>query len=155
MLTTIATNTMRVNEPTMRFPTGRLLGAAALGGAAGVAGVYLASLVPNWDVSFNIAAVIGAGLVVVIATLATLVMTPWVRRPMSAWMTMWLAGTVMRLLLTPLAAVLLYSATTPDRTTFGLSIGLSYLLALLIEAGVLARFVHQKLSAADSSPRSE
>lgn len=154
MTTPTATQTMPADEPTMRFPTARMLGAVVLGGAAAVGVMYLAALVPNWRIVFSADVIWGAVVVVAVAAVTTLAMTPWMQRPMSSWMTMWLGGTVMRLLLTPVAGFLLYSAALPDRTAFGLSIGLSYLLTLLAEAGVLAGFVHQKLTAAPEAPGS-
>ena len=83
-----------------------------------------------------------------IALAGVLVMTPWKPRLIADWMTMWLAGTVFRMLLTPIAAFLLYSAASHALAVkpLVLSVALTYLCTVLVEAAVLAR--HMK----DSCP---
>ena len=63
------------------------------------------------------------------------------RLMMSEWATMWLAATVLRLLLTPVAAYVLYSAAPLSLTPLMLSVGGTYLVVLLVEAAFLALHV--------------
>ena len=72
-------------------------------------------------------------------------MTPWRPRDLGMWMTMWMAATVLRLLLTPALAYLLYSATSLSGMALGLAIVTSYFLALLAEWVVLDRHINKVL----------
>ena len=106
----------------MAFPVGPLLRArGALAGPVGGAGVGLR----------------GIG--------GVLSMTPWSPAEMGRGMTMWMAATVLRLLLTPALAYLLYSATSLSGTALGLAIVFSYFLALLAEWVVLDRHINKVL----------
>jgi len=72
-----------------------------------------------------------------IALLGWFVLAPW--RPRSAldWMTIWLAGTVIRLLLTPLASLALYSAAPCDTGQFVAAVGGCYFAVVLSEVGMI------------------
>ena len=85
--------------------------------------------------------VLGAALVLAITMAALVVTSPWSRRPVSMQMTMWLAGTVIRLLATPAGAFLLYSAAPLDGTALTLSVGGIHLATLLTEAAVMSRLL--------------
>lgn len=88
-----------------------------------------------------VAGLAGAGVVAVVTLASVLVMTPWKRRPMDLWMTFWLAGTVVRLLVTPIAAFLLYSAALLPAEPLALAVATAYLVTVLTETAVLARHV--------------
>lgn len=128
-------------QPTISLPTARLLtvvvGVPALVGA----GWWLIGMAKGWSQSGQIVGVIGAGLVAVISTLSLLVMTPWTTRRISGWMTLWQAATVLRLLGTPIAAYVLYSATSLDGGSLALSIAVAYVLTLFCEAAVLSLYL--------------
>lgn len=85
------------------------------------------------------AAAMGAATAGAVALLGTAILRPAESRAASDWMTLWLAATVVRLLLTPLAALLLYSALSPPRVEFLLSVAGSYLACLAVETAILAR----------------
>ncbi len=82
----------------------------------------------------------GMSLTLVMSMLGLLVMSPWKRRLAVDWMTMWLGATVFRVLGTPVAAFLLYSAASPWLAIkpFGLSVAVAYLATLFAESAVLA-----------------
>ena len=104
---------------------------------------YLVVTLTGGDTSHAVAGPAGAGVVAVVALLSVLVMTPWKARPMDLWMTFWLAGTVVRLLLTPVGAFLLYSATPLPASALALAVALAYLVTVLTESSVLARHVRR------------
>jgi hypothetical protein len=118
-----------------------LAGAAAVGVAAGVAAIVGAAA---W------AAASGAATAAAVALLGTFILRPAVARPASDWMTLWLAATVVRLLLTPLAALLLYSALSPPGRGFLLSVAGSYFACLAVETVILARSAGRAFAAASS-----
>lgn len=104
---------------------------------------YFITIWTGRDTSTAIAGPAGAGVVAVVAVISILVMTPWKSRPMDLWMTFWLAGTVVRLLVTPAGAFLLYSATPLPASALALSVALAYLVTVLTESIVLARHVRK------------
>lgn len=109
-----------------------VLGAAAWAGFASGLG-YSSQIVMT--------GVLGGALVLAITMVALVVTSPWTRRPISMHMTMWLAGTVIRLLATPAGAFLLYSAAPLDGTALTLSVGGIHLATLLTEAAVMSRLL--------------
>ena len=64
---------------------------------------------------------------------------------MSAWISCWIGGSILRLLLIPAATYLLYSATSLNATALALSVGLTYVVTLFAEAAVLALHVQRTL----------
>lgn len=86
----------------------------------------------------------GIGLTGVLAMAGIAVLTPWKPRAMADWMTMWLGATVFRVLVTPAAAFLLYSAPSLALAAkpLGLSVALTYMATLFVEAAVLARHLN-------------
>jgi hypothetical protein len=132
----------------MALPTGSLLAAACGGSAA--AGIAWALVVwlggragwgigSTWGPGHAIAGLVAAGIVALIATMVLLALGPWKVRPLGTWMTLWLAGAVGRLILTPLAAFLVYSAAPLSATALFLGVGITYVSALLAEVSVLTR----------------
>jgi len=152
MATTHSTTTSRTpttDEPAIRLPSARLFGAVAaatLGVALAWAGVS-AVLAPDSGVLLS--GLLGVAVVGVVSLGGVFVMTPWKTRPVGVWMSVWMGGSVFRLLLTPLAVYLLYSAASPDLAVrpLGLAVGLAYLATLLTEAVVLASSLKKALPA--------
>lgn len=83
-------------------------------------------------------AVRGLIVVVPIALIGWLVTAPWRPRPAMDWITIWLAGTVVRLLLTPLACLALYSKAPCDSGQFVAVVGACYFAVVLAEVGMMA-----------------
>ena len=131
-------------EPTIGLPTARLITTVMFATIIAAGGWYAAASLGRWGAETARTGLIGGTLVGVIVLAGVLIMTPWVTRPVSAWMTLWLAGTVMRMLMTPIAAWLLYSATPRGSLAaepLALSVALTYLATLFSEATVLALHV--------------
>ena len=70
---------------------------------------------------------------------------------MDLWMTFWLAGTVVRLLITPAGAFLLYSATPLGTAGLWLGIVVSYAATLVGETRVYAAHM-RRFSPAGAAP---
>lgn len=129
------------NEPTLALPTLRLV-AAVFGTCAASALLWMGAVALGpWGRDVMLAGPVGALAVALTGAAGVLVMAPWKTRAISAWCTMWLAATVLRMLLTIAAAFLLYSATPLSPEALCLAIAAAYLLALLSEAGVVAHRV--------------
>jgi hypothetical protein len=117
-------------------------------GAALVAGGWSAAVALGpWGRHEFISGMTGVVVTAAVALLGLAVMTPWKPRPMADWMTMWLGGTLFRLLGTPTVLFLLYSAASPPLAAkpLALSVALTYLVMLLAEAGALALHVRRSL----------
>jgi hypothetical protein len=125
-----------------------LLGAivAATAGATLVAG--LVALGAGGAVG---AAVLGALCSGAVALLGGVILRAAGARPAIDWLTLWLAATVVRMLLTPVVAVLLYSALPLPPKAFFLAVAGSYLACLAAETVVLARSAGRALDAAAAS----
>ena len=149
----------RAREPIMSLPMGVLLGAVIGGGAVSLALWWAGAniLAPARATELWPTALGGIILCTIIYGLTLLAMMPWKQRPMGDWMTYWLGATVLRLMVTPLATFLLYSAAPGDLRTLGLSVALSYVICLFMETAALAWSVNQRLGSIDSTraPRSE
>ena len=102
----------------------------------------------GYPTSIILTGVLGSALVLLISLTALVVMSPWTRRPISLQMTMWLAGTVTRLLATPLGAFLLYSALPLDGKALTLAVGAVHLATLLTEAAVMSRLLGRAIAPA-------
>lgn len=83
----------------------------------------------------------GVAITAVMAVGGVLIMTPWKKRPIADWMNMWLLATVFRMLGTPTAAYLLYSAASSALAAkpYGLAVALTYIATLFVEAAALAK----------------
>ncbi len=135
------------SDPAIALPTGSLL-VAMFVSVMLVAGGWSLAVWMGWGGAFDrtdfVSAMVGIGVAGVVTLAGVLMIRPWKTRPIADWMTWWLGGTVFRLLGTPAAGFLLYSAVSGALTAkpFGLSIALTYIAALFVEAAVLARHVH-------------
>ncbi len=123
-------------EPTIALPALRMV-AAIVASAVGAAVLWtIAALVTGERVIGEGAA--GAGVVLVVGVLGVVAIRPWKVRPVSAWTSLWLAAMVGRLVLTPLAAWLVYSAAPLEMAPFMLAVAASYVIVQLTEAAAVA-----------------
>jgi|SRR5688572_926670 len=129
------------NEATFALPTLRLLMSVALSAALSGAGWVAVTLALGQPVDVQWAGVMGAGVVLVVCLLGVLAMAPWRARPTSTWMTLWLAGTVLRMLAAPALTFLLYSATPLNAVALTLAVAVAYLIVLLTETVTIAHSV--------------
>ncbi len=122
----------------MTWPTRRLLvivaGAAMVCGAGWAVSAHLVTR----DAAVVLSGLAGTALVGGMIMVSVLVIQPWKPRPVGIWMNLWMAGSVLRLLLIPAVTYLLYSAASLHATALALSVGLTYVLTLFAEAVVLA-----------------
>ena len=90
---------------------------------------------------------IGAISVAIVAFAAVFIMTPWKTRAIADWMTMWLAATGFRLLVTPVVVYLLYSAASRELAVkpLVLSVASIYFVTLLTEAVILTNHIRRSL----------
>ncbi len=125
-------------EPIITLPIGRMMGSIV--GLSGLtyAGWTAVVWLGGFDVEAVPAGLAGATVVAAVGVAAALLMRPWRARPVSEWMTWWLGGIVVRLLVTPPAAYLLYSATSLSGTPLLLSVATTYVIVQCGEAAVLA-----------------
>ena len=144
-MTPNVTSASHKTEPMLALPSRTLF--ATVGGVSLLCGIGWAavSLVLGQTTETVTSGVIGAAITAAVSLLAVLVMTPWKTRPMTAWMTMWLGGTVLRLLVTPALTWLVYSAASLSAKPLALSVAVTYVLTLLSEAAVLSAYVKKRL----------
>lgn len=128
-------------EARIALPTMNLLGLIAIAVLL-VTGSWSAGVaIGPWGSAEFIAGMAGIGIAAAIANAGIFIMTPWKKRPIADWMNMWLLATIFRMLGTPTAAYLLYSAASPALTAkpFGLAVALTYIVTLFVEAAALAK----------------
>lgn len=118
---------------------------AMVAGGLGVATLW-AILAPMWGYEGWAVSLRAAIAVLPVTLLGWVIVAPWKSRPAVDWITIWLAGTVIRLLLTPLASVAIYSlAPCGSREQFVGAVGACYFATVLCEVGMIA--ASQKRSA--------
>ena len=138
--------TASTGETPHALPT-RLLLWTIVAGVLVVAGLWSAIVtIGPWGREAFTSGMAGIGLTAIMILVGVLVMTPWKPRLSMDWMTMWLGGTVFRILATPVAAFVLYSAASPwlAMKPFGLSVAVTYLVALFTEAAVLTQHFRRR-----------
>lgn len=140
----MTTGSQPVTEPSMSWPTLRLLGTIATVAVLSAGGWVIAAIGFD-DRGLATAGVAAAIIVGGFGLLGILIVGPWKQRRMSAWISYWIGGSVLRLLLIPAATYLLYSATSLNATALALSVGLTYVVTLFAEAAVLALHVQRTL----------
>jgi hypothetical protein len=128
--------------PALSLPTGRLL-ATLLGACVLVGGGWAAVVAATGgEPGLARSGLLGGGIVAVCSTAGLLAIGPWKQRPVPLWISLWLGQTVVRLLLTPLVAWLLYSAAPATAPMpLAVAVGLTYLVAVVSEATVLAGYL--------------
>lgn len=135
-------------EATLGQPGWPLLGAIVAATVAATAVAGLVALGADGEVG---AAVLGALCAGAVALLGGVILRAAGARPAIDWLTLWLAATVVRMLLTPVVAVLLYFALPLPPKAFFLAVAGSYLACLAAETVVLARSAGRALDAAAAS----
>jgi len=123
--------------------TGETGTAAGGTSATGAASVAVAEIIRS--------SLLGSGVAIAVTLAGIMALMPWKTRPAGTWATLWLAGTVGRLLLTPLVGLAVYSATPVRTDVFLLSLAGSYLACLAAEVAVSARGVARALSAGEAA----
>lgn len=145
------TSTASMSERKVAMPTAVLMWAVVASALLVAGGWATAIAIGPWGMSDFSAGMAGIGIATAAAIAGVFVISPWKPRAMIDWMTMWLAATVFRLFVTPIAAYLLYSAASSALAAkpFWLAVAVTYLATLFVEAAVLARHVN---AICDSSP---
>jgi hypothetical protein len=123
------------------WPTAHLLGTVTAVALVACLAWTIAVWLGPWGADVAVAGLTGVGIVAVLTAASLLMLQPWKTRPISTWLNLWLAGTVMRLLAVPAVTFVLYSAAPLSAGALILGVGLTYVLTLLAEAAVLARHV--------------
>jgi hypothetical protein len=131
-------------EPRLSLPTSALLWGVVVASLL-VAGLWSTAMaIGPWSSMDFTTGLLGIGIMMILAVAGVLVLSPWRQRAIADWMTMWLAATVFRLLVTPVFVYLIYSAASVSLPAkpLGLSVALTYLATLFIEAAIIARHVN-------------
>jgi hypothetical protein len=87
---------------------------------------------------------LGSGLAIAVMGGGLFILKPWLPRHASDLPTAWLSGAVVRVLVLPAAAFLLYFAIRPMAMPFVLGIVTVYLALLCVEVGLLALALHRQ-----------
>ena len=136
--TTMSSPAPATKEPIIALPTARMIG-SIVGLSSLTAAVWLVVVwIGGFGAAAGTAGLAGAAVVTVVSVAASLMMRPWRPRLLSWWVSWWLGGILVRLLVTPAAAYLLYSATSLSGTPLLLSVATTYVIVQCGEAAVLA-----------------
>jgi len=129
------------------LPFARLAGWSS--GAAALAGIVWFGVAKIAGFSGGDASIGLWGAVIASAamTCGLVIMGPWVARPVSLWLTLWLAGTLVRFAVALGLSWVLYSATSVSPWALLAAVGGCYVVALMTEVIVLARFMNRTLAA--------
>jgi hypothetical protein len=128
----------------MTLPTLPLIG-VVVACCAVAAGIWAAGATMLGHDDAIIAGAIGAALVASCASLGVVVMFPWIARPASTAMLLWLFTDMLGMAAALVLAFLLYSATFLSAVPLLLGVVLAYLLTLLGKAAVVALHVKRTL----------
>lgn len=123
------------------LPMGRLAGAlvaASLAFAGGVGGLLALGRI---DPSDGTGSLVGGLAAIAISAVSILAFRPWKPRTALAWQSVWMASTVIRLLLTPVVLVSVYFAALLPGGAVLLGGAAGYGLALLAESLVIVSAV--------------
>jgi hypothetical protein len=128
-------------EPSLALPTWRMLLTIAAGTAATFLGwaVVTSIVAPGREVL--VAGGAGAAVVAAVSVLGALVICPWRTRAVGDWINWWMGSMVLRILLTPVVAYLLYSATALSLTPLMLSVAVTYVVVQVSEAAAVAHYL--------------
>jgi hypothetical protein len=145
-------------ETAIALPMRAMLATVATA-ALGLAGIVLILSVVGAIQNANvISGLNGIAAVAAVMIVGVFLMTPWRSRPIADWMTLWLAATVFRLLVTPVVVYLLYSLSAGGDASPALaagplviSVAIAYFVTLLSEAAVVASHVKRFCRATKST----
>ncbi len=130
-------------EAILSLPFARMIAvstfAAAIAGGAWTLGAAIAGL--DWNEA--VVGAFGALITAVAMAAGLLVIGPWVARPISLWMTLWLGAMIVRFGLALGFSWLLYSASHAIPWAMLVGVGGVYFAALVSEVAVLAGFVRR------------
>ena len=137
-------NAARPVEPRVSLPARSLILSVIIAILLVMGFWSLAIALGPWGTQEFVTGMVGIAVTGLTVIAGVCVMGPWKQRAVADWMTMWLAGTVFRLLATPVFVFLLYSAASSSLAVkpLGLSVSITYLATLFVEAAVLARHMN-------------
>jgi hypothetical protein len=127
-------------EPVTALPTLRLLATVGCAGVA-AAGIWAGAVVATGRTGLVAEGAAGAGLVALVSAASILAIRPWRPRAMGDWAGPWLGGILLRLLVTPAVAWLVYSATPLSPVPLLLSVALAYMIVQISEAATVALYL--------------
>lgn len=129
-------------EPVARVPWKSTLIAGAVAAGLSCAGWWAGCrlLAPTVEMSPDAVRIGCSGIILtwVVAALSMLVLTPWTARPISTLAALWMGSTIIRLLVTPAGAYLLYLSSPSAPKALALAVGLGYFVQLMTEASSIA-----------------
>ena len=130
-------------EQTVSLPTLPVLAvtwwSCALAGVVAALGVILFAAVSKHFVEVVLGAVTVAG----VSSITLLALRPWRPKSLFHWPILWMASHFLRLVLTPAAGLLLYSATPYGGLWFWIAVLLAYLAMLAGETRVYAHTMNR------------
>ena len=130
----------RNREPVTALPTRRLLATIALAGLS-AAGTWAGAAAAAGRPGLAAEGAAGAGLVSLVSAASVLAIRPWRPRAMGDWPGPWLGGILVRLLLTPALAWLVYSAAPLSLVPLMLSVAVAYMTVQISEAATVALYL--------------
>ncbi|MBU3728713.1 MAG: hypothetical protein FGM37_05620 [Phycisphaerales bacterium] len=129
-------------EPMARVPWKSTLIAGVVAAGLSCAGWWAGCrlLAPTVELSPDTVRIGCSGIILtwVVAALSMLALTPWTARPFSTLAALWMGSTIIRLLVTPAGAYLLYLSSPSAPKALALAVGLGYFVQLMTEASSIA-----------------
>jgi hypothetical protein len=131
------------DEPWITLPTMRLIVAVAISCMA-AAGLWVTGAFAfGYGGEIAVTGALGAGLTLAFSAIAVVATMPWISRPASTGMMIWLAGDVLAMGATLGFAFLLYSATSIHNVSLFLGVALAFLIVLPAKAAAIASHMKQ------------
>lgn len=127
-------------EPVTALPTRRLL-ATVVVAALAAAGAWALAVIAAGRPEIVREGVAGATLVALVSAGSVLAIRPWTARALGDWAGPWLGGMLLRLLLTPAVAWLVYSAAPLSLVPLMLSVAVTYITVQISEAAAVALYL--------------
>ena len=117
-------NSVHPNEPCLSLPTSRLVTSIALAAALTGSTWVGVAVILRQSSGAQMAGLLAAAVVAIVAIGGILAIGPWKTRPVGTWMSLWLAGMVIRMLATPAITFLLYFAVPVNAAALALAMAL-------------------------------
>lgn len=131
------------DEPFITLPTTRLI-AVTIACCAAIAGAWAGvTLAMGYDGQTQLGGAVGAGLTGLCIILMLLLTVPWIAKPASTAMLLWIGSDLVAVALSLGAAYLLYSATFLGLQPLFLGVAATFLLVLLGKAILVASHVRK------------